>query len=50
MKIIFSDYDGTIKTFLNNPNIFERIKFEKNLKSIPIINILGIMGFPMNKK
>lgn len=34
MKIIFSDYDGTIKTFLNNPNIFERIKFEKNLKSI----------------
>lgn len=34
MKIIFSDYDGTIKTFLNNPNIFERITFEKNLKSI----------------
>lgn len=25
-------------------------KLEKNLKSIPIINILGIMGFPMNKK
>lgn len=34
MKIIFSDYDGTIKTFLNNPNIFEKITFEKNLKSI----------------
>lgn len=34
MKILFSDYDGTIKTFRNNPNIFEKINFNKNIKSI----------------
>lgn len=34
MKILFSDYDGTIKTFRNNPNIFEKINFNKNMKSI----------------
>lgn len=34
MKIIFSDYDGTIKPFFNNPNIFEKITFKKNLSTI----------------
>lgn len=34
MKIIFSDYDGTIKPFHNKPNIFEKITFKKNLSTI----------------
>ena len=29
MKYIFSDYDGTIKTFVKNPDFFEKINFSK---------------------
>lgn len=34
MKIVFSDYDGTIKPFHQEPNILEKITFKKNLNSI----------------
>lgn len=31
MKVLFSDYDGTIKTFDKRPNIIEKCTFKKNL-------------------
>lgn len=31
MKVLFSDYDGTIKTFDKRPNIIEKYTFKKNL-------------------
>jgi len=34
MKMLISDYDYTIKPFENNPSIYERIVFKKNIDSI----------------
>lgn len=34
MKMIVSDYDGTIKRFKNNPNIIEKIDLKQDIKSI----------------
>lgn len=34
MKLLVSDYDGTIKTFQNNPSFYENIVFKKNLQFI----------------
>jgi len=34
VKLLISDYDGTIKTFDNNPNLFEKYIFNKNIKEI----------------
>ena len=34
MKYIFSDYDGTIKTFVKNPDFFEKINLNLNKKAI----------------
>lgn len=34
MKILFSDYDGTIKTFENTPTIIENINFRMNVNAI----------------
>ncbi len=34
MNLLFSDYDGTLKPFNNNPNILEKITFKKNINSI----------------
>ena len=33
-NILFSDYDGTIKGYEKNPNIFEKMIFKRNIKSI----------------
>ena len=34
MKILFSDYDGTIKTFIKKPNIIESRTLNLNIKAI----------------
>lgn len=34
MKVLFSDYDGTIKTFDSYPNYFEKRTFKKNIDAI----------------
>lgn len=34
MKMIVSDYDGTLKRFIHNPNIIEKIDLNKDLKYI----------------
>lgn len=34
MKILFSDYDGTIKTFIKKPNIMESRTLNLNIKAI----------------
>ena len=34
MTYIFSDYDGTIKTYEKNPSIIEQLTFNKNIKAI----------------
>lgn len=34
MKILFSDYDGTLKNYIKNPNILEKYIFNLNLKAI----------------
>ena len=34
MKVLFSDYDGTIKTFDTYPTFFERRTFKKNIDAI----------------
>ena len=31
MNLLISDYDGTIKTYDNNPNMLEKYTFKKNL-------------------
>ena len=30
MKLLISDYDGTIKTYDKNPNMLEKYTFKKN--------------------
>lgn len=34
MKLLVSDYDGTIKNYDKNPNFVERLIFEKNINAI----------------
>lgn len=34
MKLLVSDYDGTIKTYDKNPNMIERYVFRENIKAI----------------
>ena len=34
MKLLVSDYDGTIKTYDKNPNFVEKIIFRENIKTI----------------
>lgn len=34
MNLLISDYDGTIKTYDNNPNMLEKYTFKKNIEEI----------------
>ena len=34
MKLLVSDYDGTIKTYDKNPNFLEKYVFKKNIDEI----------------